>query len=97
MTYVVRHALDLARGHLLRIDDGKGLLVGVTQGSVWLTEEGEVRDIVLANGDAYRLLRPGISLIYALEPAALTLSAPHSREQPEPSAVFSLVSAARLS
>lgn len=95
MNEAIRHALRLPQGNLLRIDEGKGLLVSVTRGEVWLTEEGELRDIVLRGGDSFRLERDGRSLIYAFEPAELALSAPRSREYPEPPAVFSLVPAAR--
>jgi hypothetical protein len=91
MHQIVRHALHLGQGNLLRIEDGGGLLVSVTQGQVWLTEEGDSRDIVLESGQSFRLQHRGLSLVYALEPAGLTLSAPRSREYPEPVAVFSLV------
>ena len=49
------------------------------------------KDIVLESGQSFRLQHRGLSLVYALEPAGLTLSAPRSREYPEPVAVFSLV------
>jgi hypothetical protein len=91
MHQIVRHALHLGQGNLLRIEDGGGLLVSVTQGQVWLTEEGDSRDVVLESGQSFRLQHRGLSLVYALEPAGLTLSAPRSREYPEPMAVFSLV------
>lgn len=91
MNDTIRHALWLAEGNLLRIEDGKGLLVSVRAGEVWLTEEGEMRDIVLGRGDSFRLQREGVSLIYAFEPSDLALSAPRSREQPETPAVFNLV------
>jgi hypothetical protein len=91
MHQTVRHALHLGQGNLLRIEDGTGLLVSVTEGEVWLTEEGDHRDVVLRSGESFRLQHRGLSLLYALEPAALTLSAPRSREYPEPAAVFSLV------
>ena len=87
----VRHALNLAQGNILRIDDGTGMLVAVSEGEVWLTEEGNPRDIVLGPGESFELKRPGVCLLYAIEPARLTLSAPRSRELPEPQAVFRLV------
>jgi hypothetical protein len=96
MNQNVRHALDLAQGNILRIDDGKGILVAVTEGEVWLTEEGEARDIVLKPGESFCLARRGVSLVYALQPARLTLSAPRSRELPEPQAVFRLVPAMQM-
>jgi hypothetical protein len=91
MHQTVRHALTLAQGNILRVDDGAGMLVAVSEGEVWITEEGNPRDIVLGPGESFSLKRPGVCLLYAIEPARLTLSAPRIRERPEPQAVFRLV------
>jgi hypothetical protein len=91
----VRHAMTLGQGNLLRITDGRGLLVQVTRGELWITEENEHRDIVLRGGESFRLERDGVALIYALTPCELTMSAAPSREQPEPPARFGLVPSAQ--
>jgi len=89
----VRHALTLGRGDMLRIVDGDGLLVQVAQGQVWLTQERDHRDIVLTAGESFRLERAGLALIYAMEAAALSVSARRERERPEPAARFGVVPA----
>jgi hypothetical protein len=78
---------------MLRITESRGLLVQVAQGKVWLTEEGDHRDILLAPGQSFRLEREGLALVYALEPAALSLCSPRQRERAEPSGRFGLVPA----
>jgi nitroreductase len=93
MQDTIRHALDLAQGNLLRIEEGPGVLVTVTDGEVWLTEEREARDIVLRKGESFRLQQRGLALVYALQPSHMTLAAPRSRERAEPTATFRLVPA----
>jgi hypothetical protein len=36
------------------------------EGSVWITEENQARDIVLAKGACYRLRNPGLAIINPL-------------------------------
>jgi hypothetical protein len=91
----VRHAMTLGQGNLLRITDGRGLLVQVTRGELWITEEKEHRDIVLRGGESFRLERDGVALIYALTPCELTMSPARSREHPEPAARSGLVPSAQ--
>lgn len=93
MQDTVRHALHLAQGNLLRIEDGRGVLVAVADGEIWLTEENDLRDIVLGRGESFRLEQHGLALLYALRPTSMTLAAPRSREHAEPAATFRLVSA----
>ena len=38
----------------LRIEDGRGMLVRVTTGGVWITEEGDQRDRFVSTGGALR-------------------------------------------
>jgi hypothetical protein len=91
----VRHAMTLGQGNLLRITDGRGLLLQVARGELWITEENEHRDIVLRGGESFRLERDGVALIYALTPCELTMSAARSRERPEPGARFGLIASAQ--
>jgi hypothetical protein len=91
MNDILRHALHLPEGNLLRIDDGAGLLVYVRDGEIWLTQEGVPADTVLTRGQSFRLQHNGVSLLYACEPARLELSAPEPRDYPQPPALFSLV------
>ena len=77
--FIVQGSLGLTRGSLLRIEDGRDMLVYVWEGEIWLTEEGERRDRVLGAGEWHRLERRGAAIGYALRRSVLTLTAP----QPE--------------
>ena len=62
-------ATAMSRGHTLRIQDGQGVLLQALSGRLWLTQEGDSRDIVLEAGDEVRITRPGLSLVHALREA----------------------------
>jgi hypothetical protein len=74
--YIVQGALGLTRGSLLRIEDGRDILVYVWEGEVWLTEEGERVDRIVGPGEWYRLERNGAAVAYALTRSTVTLTAP---------------------
>jgi hypothetical protein len=71
----MRIELKAANMHLephqtLRLVDGAGSTVCAVQGSVWITEENQPRDIVLKPGACYRLRNRGIALVNSLGGAA---------------------------
>ncbi len=74
--YIVQGSLGLTRGSLLRIEDGRHILVYVWEGEIWLTEEGENRDHLLKPGQWHRVQRRGSALAYALARSVVTLTAP---------------------
>ncbi len=49
----------LDRRQSLRIDDGQGYQLHCRSGEVWLTQQGDGRDIILAQGQSFTLDRPG--------------------------------------
>jgi hypothetical protein len=69
--YVVQGSLDLVRGNLVRIEDGRGTLVRVTSGSVWITEEGDRRDRLVSAGGKLRVMSKGLTLVSALSRSAV--------------------------
>jgi hypothetical protein len=75
--YVVQGSLQLGRGNLLRIDDGRGMLVRVMRGGVWVTEEGDTRDRFVTAGGRFRVASSGVTLISAMIPSAVALSSPY--------------------
>jgi hypothetical protein len=77
--YVVQGSLDLAHGNVLRIEDGRDMLVYVWEGKLWLTEEGERTDRVLVAGQWHRLERGGTAIANALARCLVTLTAPEPR------------------
>jgi len=75
--YLVHGDLHIPRGSLLRIKNGRDLSVHVWEGTLWLTQERDRRDIVLEAGQWFRLDRQGSCLLEATEPSAVALSSPH--------------------
>jgi hypothetical protein len=70
-----RTTVRLARDGLLGIDDGRGLRLRVATGSVWLTQQGDGRDVVLHEGESFVIDRPGRTVVQALDAAELRLNA----------------------
>jgi hypothetical protein len=78
--FIVQGSLNLSRGSMLRIEDGRDMLIHVWEGEVWLTEERERKDRILRQGEWHRLERQGAAIGYALERSVLTLTAPEPEQ-----------------
>jgi hypothetical protein len=63
--------IELQRGRLLRLRRA-GSRLTVHAGSVWITEHGNLRDIILRPGESFVLAQPGIALLEACSDAALS-------------------------
>ena len=74
--YIVQGALNLGRGNMLRIEDGRDILIYVWEGEIWLTEERDRKDRIVRAGEWHRLERQGAAIGYALERSLVTLTAP---------------------
>lgn len=77
--YVVHGSLGMTRGSVLRIEDGRDMVIYVWEGGLWLTQEGDRRDRYCGAGDCFRLERDGVTLAQATARSAVSLTAP----QPE--------------
>jgi Protein of unknown function (DUF2917) len=67
MNNELRHPLTaLTAGSMLNVSDGQGLAIVVFEGLVWITQNDDLRDFVLAAGDSFRVDRPGLTLVEAL-------------------------------
>jgi hypothetical protein len=67
--------LRLDRGQLLKVRDAAGSTVCALEGAVWITEDHQLKDIVLEEGECYRLRNPGLAIVHALSgPAAVALN-----------------------
>ena len=67
-------SVQLADGQTLRVVDGAGTTVTCKEGTLWVTEENQPRDLVLEAGTRVRLKRAGLTLIQALTPATLSIA-----------------------
>jgi hypothetical protein len=68
--------LRLKERESLRLPDSAGLEVRCLLGNLWITEEGDGVDRVIANGESFVLDRPGLSLATALNGPALVVVQP---------------------
>ena len=72
----------------LRLDAGKSeavpqaaccVLVRCTDGSVWITHDGDPKDVVLGPGDSYSARRPASMLVHALRSSAVEMQFSNTR------------------
>ena len=67
--------VQLGPNQTLRVVDGAGSTLCAVDGSVWITEENQLRDIVLQRGACYRLRERGVALVNSLGgPAAVSFA-----------------------
>ena len=51
-----------------------GKTVTCVRGSLWITQDGDLKDVVISAGDSYTLVRPGRMLVSGLEASSVTLA-----------------------
>ena len=61
--------------HGLALRDANGRTVTCLSGSVWLTMEGDYRDVVLSPGASFVVDRDGLTILAAQQPSAVKVSA----------------------
>lgn len=66
--------LELRRGDTVRLDDAHGATVSCAAGTVWVTRDGDLADIVLGAGQKARIDGPGLVVIQALEASRLAVA-----------------------
>lgn len=60
---------ELVQGATFAVAKPRGVTIECRSGSLWLTHDGDCKDVVLAAGQAYRSERPGRLLVHAMEAA----------------------------
>ena len=65
--------LALDAGQVLTLDDVAGKRISARLGSVWITYEGYLKDVILSPGESLILAKDGRTVVQALEPAFVTL------------------------
>lgn len=63
----------LQPGEVLCMTESKGTTVTAHTGSVWVTEQGVDRDVLLHSGESYTLTRRGLAVVEAFEESAVSL------------------------
>jgi hypothetical protein len=56
----------LQKGQTACLRDALGIEIRVTEGCLWLTQERDAQDHVIATGETFRIDRPGVALLTAL-------------------------------
>ena len=57
----------MTKGSMLKIEDGRGIVLEVKRGMLWLTQEGDARDRYISAGDWLRLDGDGLAIANALK------------------------------
>ena len=63
--------IDLEREASLRVEAGACAELACLAGVVWVTHEGDIRDLFLARGESMALPSRGVTLVTALEAATV--------------------------
>jgi len=69
-------ATELKGGSTLKLERGRGTVVRVVRGNVWLTQHRDTADYIMRAGDRMVLNGAGITLIHACEDSSLRFVAP---------------------
>jgi len=71
-----RAPIRLDTGAALRLHDSVGKGVSLCGGKLWITQQGDPRDIFLDAGESFVFDRPGLALVQAVATSSLVLCEP---------------------
>ena len=71
--------VSLPARQLFEIADASAARILCTAGCLWLTLDGDPRDVILQAGDRFEPAQPRRLLLYAIEPSAFQLAAAPQR------------------
>ena len=71
-------AWELSAGQVVELDDAHGTQLRITRGSLWVTMERDVRDVVLGPGETFVIDRNGVTLAEAQGRTTLCVQGPHA-------------------
>ncbi len=77
-----RSNLSLAPEGLVAIRDGQGTRIVCRSGSLWITQECDLKDRVITVGETFIVRNPGLTLLTALSASELTIIEPERRTGP---------------
>jgi hypothetical protein len=68
--------VSLRWGRPLTLSDGKGTCITARRGSVWITQDNDLRDVVLSSGESFLLEKPELAIVQAFDAAEIVVSPP---------------------
>ena len=68
-----RRTLALDTGQVLSLDDAAGTRISARLGTVWITYEDSLKDLILEAGEYVVVPKGGRTVVQALQPAFLSL------------------------
>lgn len=71
--------LEVPNGGLLRVKDARGSRVTCLQGSLWLTQEQSIRDVLLEAGQSFDIERDGVTLVQGMADSRLGVRSASTR------------------
>jgi hypothetical protein len=69
--------LQLDQRQLLIIDDARDHVITCEYGELWITQDGDRRDVILPAGRSWRIERPAQVVLSAFTPSLATLAHTH--------------------
>jgi hypothetical protein len=66
--------LCLKTKQVVKVRGGRGHSIVCERGTVWVTQYGDPRDVVLRAGESLTLDRRGLALVQAFEPGAIRIA-----------------------
>lgn|GEM_PF-1362616 len=69
-------ALQLERTQSLRVCGAMDVRVDCEDGCLWITQDNDIRDIVLERGESFTLDRPGVAILYACSRSTFAMHGP---------------------
>jgi ferric-dicitrate binding protein FerR (iron transport regulator) len=69
----VTGAVAIARKEVVVVRDAAQTQVACLRGSLWITHDRDVRDIVISAGESHTSDRPGLMLVYGLRDSVATI------------------------
>ena len=65
---------------MLALRDARAARIRCLEGTLWITEEGDVKDTILGRGESYVVRTPGLAVITSLGASRLSIDGP-ARQQ----------------
>ena len=66
--------IRLAKDHVLTLSEVDGIEIGCETGSLWITQDNDLRDVMLTAGERFMPDRAGKVLVNALQPSIVKAS-----------------------